>query len=590
MPGLIPDNILEDILSRINIVDLIAEYMPLKRAGRNFRALCPFHHEKTPSFMVSPDRQIFHCFGCGESGNAFKFLMRYDRLDFPEAVEILAKRAGVILPEKKATDPKIASLGTQLYKINELAAGFYQQLLNSPEGVVAKDYLAKRNLKEETLKSFKLGYSSEKWDGLINFLRAKGVSLVLLEKAGLVLARESGGYYDRFRQRIIFPIFDIKSRILGFGGRILVDQDKNQAKYVNSPETPIYSKGKNLYGLNLAKDAISDKDYVVIVEGYLDFIMPFQEGLSNIVACLGTALTEEQARLLKRYTHNVVMVYDADNAGQIATLRTLDIFVEEGMNVKIAALPDGFDPDSFVRKYGIADFAKRIDSAESLFDYKLKHLKSRFNAKEIEGKAKISSEMLSTISKFKHAVTKSEYIKRLAEELSVNEDALLQELGKVKTGESRRVISAVAAQKKPLDVNSTESLLIKLMLEENELVGHIRQHLEPSDFQDARLSKMVAIMFDLVSQGKAIEQSRLVNYLEDKESLECICASVFQSEVSVENKERVVEDCINRIKHKRVVHNRQRLQEEIKLAEESGDEGKLDKLREEFCNSIKRSK
>jgi len=589
MAGLIPENILEDILSRVDIVEVISEYMPLKRAGRNFKALCPFHHEKTPSFMISPDRQIYHCFGCQESGNAFKFLMRYERLEFPEAVEVLARKAGIALPEVQKEDNKAASLNTQLYKINELATLFYAQMLNSKEGQVAKNYLLSRNIKEETIKLFQLGFAPGQWDALINHLRAKSINLSLLERAGLVLSRESAGFYDRFRNRIIFPIVDIKPRTLGFGARILVDKDKASPKYINSPETPIYTKGRNLYGLNLAKDAIKENDYVVIVEGYLDFIMPYQEGLQNIVASLGTALTEEQVRLLKRYTHNVVMVYDADDAGQMATLRTLDIFIEEGMNVRIVSLPEGFDPDLFVRKNGIDNFKNRIELASCLFDYKLKILKSRHNIRQIEGKARISQEMLPTINRFKNAVLKSEYIKRLAEELDVREDALLQELNKIKPERPYSDLKHTT-EKKTVTMNPTESLLIKLMLEENELINHIREHLEPADFQDERISRIVSVMFDLSGQGKTVEPSKLINYLEDQDSLECICESAFKTEVSSENKEMIVNDCIRMIKNKRHVLTRQRLQEEIKIAEDSGDEEKLNSLKTQFCNLIKRGR
>jgi DNA primase len=589
MPGHIPENILEDILSRINIVEVISEYMPLKRAGRNFKALCPFHHEKTPSFMVSPDRQIYHCFGCSESGNAFKFLMRYERMEFPEAVEILAKKAGVTLPEIKKIDDKTLSINTQLYKINELATIFYKQILNSEEGLEAKNYLLKRKLTPETIKLFQLGYAPDKWDVLISHLRAKGISLSLLEKAGLILTKESGGYYDRFRQRVIFPIFDIKSRVLGFGARILIDKDKSSPKYINSPETAIYTKGRNLYGLNLAKEAIRENDYAVIVEGYLDFIMPYQVGLQNIIASLGTALTEEQARLIKRYTHNVVMVYDADSAGLMATLRTLDIFIEEGMNVKVVSLPQGFDPDLFVREKGIGGLKERIGSAENLFEYKLKILKSQHNSREIEGKAKISQEMLPTINRFKNAVLKSEYIKRLAEELKVKEEALLEELKKIKVQKTYSEVLA-PSKKEALDINPTEKLLLKLMIEENELIEHVRKHLEPGDFQDERTAQIVSIMFDLVSQGKTIEPNKLINYLDDQESLECICESVFSPDISVDHKERIVDDCIKRIKNRKIVLMRQRLQEEIKMAEELGDEKKLDELRQEFCSLIKKGK
>ena len=341
MAGLIPENILEDILGRVDIVEVISGYIPLKRAGRNFKALCPFHHEKTPSFMVSPDKQIYHCFACGVGGNAFNFLMQYERLEFPEAVEALARKAGVNLPKDQKQDQRAVSLITQLYKINELAADFYAHNLISSQGSSARSYFLKRGLKDETIKTFNLGFAHDRWDLLINYLRAKGISLSLLEKAGLVLAKEGGGYYDRFRNRLIFPILDIKSRVLGFGARVLGDA---LPKYMNSPETPIYIKGKNVYGLNFAHEAIREEDAVVVVEGYLDFIIPYQAGVHNIVASLGTAFTPDQAKLLKRYTHNVVMVYDADKAGELASLRSLDIFIDEDMNVKVASLPLGSDP------------------------------------------------------------------------------------------------------------------------------------------------------------------------------------------------------------------------------------------------------
>ncbi|MDD5108680.1 MAG: DNA primase [Candidatus Omnitrophica bacterium] len=274
MSGLIPENLLEDILGRTDIVELISSYLQLKKAGSNFKANCPFHHEKTASFMVSPQRQIYHCFGCGESGNAFKFLMRHERMEFPEAVEVLAKKAGVNLPqEHKPEALKAASLNNQLYKVNELAANFYENNLFTTSGLSACDYLKNRGVKLSTVKEFHLGLAGNGWDNLINFLRLKNISLSLMENAGLVLAKEAGGYYDRFRNRIIFPIFDIHSRVIGFGARVM---DNCLPKYINSPETPIYTKGRNLFGLNLSKDFIRDTDCVIIVEGYLDFMIPYQ--------------------------------------------------------------------------------------------------------------------------------------------------------------------------------------------------------------------------------------------------------------------------------------------------------------------------
>jgi DNA primase len=583
--GRIPENILEDILNRVDIVEVISGFIPLKRAGRNFKALCPFHQEKTPSFMVSPDRQIYHCFGCQESGNAFKFLMRYERLEFLEAVEILAKKAGVVLPKVDTQDSKTANLITQLYKINELAALFYENTLNSQSGMPAKDYLLKRGLTVQTINSFKLGLGLDKWDALIIHLRARNVALALLEKAGLILAKEGGGYYDRFRNRIIFPIFDIKSRSVGFGARVL---DDTLPKYINSPETPIYTKGRNLYGLNLAKDAIRESDSVVVVEGYLDFIMPYQQGLKNIVASLGTALTLEQARLLKRYTHNVVMVYDADSAGELATLRSLDIFIEEEMNVRVVSLPKGFDPDLFVRKNGISNFKEKVNEAKNLFDYKLGILKSRYDVKDVEAKAQISQSMLQTLLKFKNAVLKSEYIKRLAEDLDIREDALLQEAKKVKPDRAYAGLNN-AFGKKALNINPTEKLLIKLMLEETELIQQIRENLEPADFQDERISRIVSIMFDLASQGKNIEPHLLINHLGEEDISQIICESIFAPEGSTsEDKERVVNDCIQRLKNEKLKLKRQHLHDQIKTAQHLGDEERLQRLIEEFHCLIKK--
>lgn len=585
MIGRIPENILEDILNRVDIVELISGYVPLKRAGKNFKANCPFHPEKTPSFMVSPDRQIYHCFGCGESGNAFKFLMRYERLEFPEAVENLAQRAGVTLHENNERNSHVESLYSQFYKINELTLSFYESNLNSDAGEHAKKYLLKRGVRQESIKLFKLGFALDKWDSLITHLRAKNISLSLLEKAGLILSKEKGGYYDRFRNRIVFPIIDGKSKTVAFGARVLPSpggqNEDSLPKYINSPETSIYTKGKNLYGLYCAKDAIRQNDYAVVVEGYLDFIIPFQEGLDNIVASLGTALTLEQVRLLKRYTHNVVMIYDGDAAGQIATLRTLDIFIEEGLNVKVAPLPEGFDPDSFVRNNGVESLKEKINNAENIFDYKLKVLKSRYTHLDIEARAKISSEMLATIKKFENAVLRSEYIRRLSEELRVKEDALFEELHKLKNNATDSHIKN-AEQKKAITISPAEKLLIKLMLEENDLINRVKEDFEPTDFQDGITRKIVSTMFGLAKEGKRIDTGVLMNYMGDEDILHVICESAFTPEIIIQEKEKIIGECIQRIKDDKLKYKRQYLHEQITLAQNSGDTEKVSSLMQEF--------
>ena len=584
MAGLIPENILDDILARVNIVEIISGCIPLKRAGRNFKACCPFHHEKTASFVVSPERQIYNCFGCGESGNAFKFLMRYERMDFPEAVETLARKVGVILPENDFKDNKNQGLVTELFRVNESAAQFYCTNLNSSQGSGPKDYLLKRGILPETINVLKIGFALDKWDSLINHLRGKGFSLDILEKAGLIVNRDTGGYYDRFRNRIVFPVFDIKGRVLGFGARVL---DSSLPKYINSPETPVYTKGRNLYGLNLAKESIRENDFVGVVEGYMDFILPHQEGVKSIVASQGTALTVEQVRLLKRYTNNVIVIYDADSAGELATLRSLDIFVEEEVDVKVVSLPKGFDPDSFVRKNGIEGFRKEIENAVNLFDYKLAVLKSRYDIKEIANKAKVSSLMFETINKFKNAILRAEYLKKLSFELGVNEEALLEE-AKKGNKDKFRTPPQINSKKKPLDISPTEKLLMSLMLEENSLINRIKENFDPQDFKDERISRIVSVMFKLIEQGKEVRPQSLVNHFEDDISY-LICESDFLPEgMSLEHKERMVDDCLKRLKDSRAKVKREKLHEEIKVAQQSGDETRLNKLIEEFHSLIKK--
>jgi len=586
MSARIPESLLEDILGRVDIVEIISGYIPLKKAGRNFRANCPFHHEKTPSFMVSPERQIYHCFGCGESGNAFRFLMRHERMEFPEAVEVLAKKIGLILPEQNKPEiARQASLNTQLYKINELSLNFYENNLNAPGALAFRDYLLHRGIKLATIKEFHLGLAGSHWEGLINYLRSKNISLSLMEKAGLILAKDAGGYYDRFRNRIIFPIFDIRSRVIGFGARVL---DKTLPKYINSPETPVYIKGRNLFGLNLSKDHIRENDFAIIVEGYLDFMIPYQEGLKNIVASQGTALTLEQIRLLKRYTHNVVMIYDGDTAGEIATLRSLDMLIEEGMNVRVVPLPKGMDPDALVRKDGVNSLRGKIQNAKSLFDYKLEVLKQRYNIMDAHGKSKIASEMLSTINKFDNAILRGEYIKRLAEEIKIDEHYILEELNKLKPNAALCSEEGLGVKRSVSEINPAEKLLIKFMLEEKELIERIMQELSPADFADLRTAKIVSLMHDLFTQGKNIEPSILMNYFSEDDASQLVCESMFMPELLGEEREKAVNDCIMRIKVQRLKSQREHLHIQIKSAQSLGDEQKLNSLIKEFHNLIKK--
>ena len=579
MAGYIPQNLLDEILDKVDIVELISGFFPLKRAGRNFKAICPFHHEKTPSFMVNPSRQIFHCFGCGKGGNAFSFLMEYERMDFLEAVKTLANKTGVALPETRSPD-KASGLISSLYKINELACNFYQSVLNSQNAIFARAYLNKRNIKNETLGLFRLGLSLDKWDGLFSFLRSKNINLTLMEKSGLICPRKEGGYYDRFRKRIIFPIFDVKNRVVAFGARLLID-DSTLAKYINSPESLIYVKGRHLYGLNLTRESIRQEDSAIIVEGYLDCITVYQAGIKNIVASLGTSLTLEQIRLLKRYTHNVIMVFDSDQAGQEATFRNLDIFIQEAMNVRVALMPPNFDPDSFLRKFGTQAFAERISSAKGLFDYKLDFLTSRYDLAKPEGKAHIAQEMLITLNNFKDAILQSEYVRRLAQALDIKEEALIIELNKIKNKNLYK--TPVLIKSAALKINPTERLLINLILRESEMVNQLKLVLQPDDFQDARIARVFSIICDLISQGENIHPSRLIGYLKDQESASLVSELLaIDDELPQRDTQEVMNDCISRMKKQRLNSRCQSLQEQIKMAEKAGNHEQLNRLVAEF--------
>jgi len=585
MPGLIPQEIIDRVLDATNIVDVVASYIPLKRAGRNFKALCPFHHEKTPSFIVSPDRQIYHCFGCGVGGNTVNFLMRHERMEFPEAVEVLANKVGIAIP-KNIPAEKTSGITQKLFDANELTCNFYQDFLfNSKKASVIRSYLEKRGITPATAKNFRLGYAPDKWDDLINYLRAKNISLSVIENSGLISAREDGsGFYDRFRNRIIFPIFDIKSRVIGFGARATEDKTP---KYINSPETKIYSKGRNLFGLNFTKDAIRKQDQVVVVEGYMDFIIPYQAGIENIVASSGTALTVEQIRLLKRYTQNAIIIFDSDQAGELATLRSLDLFLSLEMNVKVVSLPDGFDPDSFVREKGVDKLKEKIDKAINLFDYKLNLLKEKFDIKKSEDKAKIAHEMLITISKVKNEVLKSSYLKKLAEILSVREDALLIELNKVKD-DSLILDYDRFLTSKSLNLNVVEKMIVKLLLEEEGLIQQTKEKLEISDFQDPHVKKIMCSIFDLNSKGKKIEVSRLMSYFDDQAICQTLTQLCFSEECKKIDKQKAFDDCVNRLKKENLKTKRLRLRDEIKTAESDGNKQRLNELIKEYNCLIKR--
>jgi DNA primase len=587
MSPFIPDNILDQILDRCDIVEIISSYLPLKRAGRNYKALCPFHHEKTPSFTVNPEKGIFHCFGCGVGGNVISFIMKYERLEFPEVAKMLAKKTGVLLPERSTKGfEQSASLVNSLYRIHELTAAYFQNSLVSPSGKRARDYLIKRGIQNETASKFKLGFASDAWDGLFSYLKKKGFNKEVIEKSGLIISRpQKSGYYDRFRNRLVFPIFNQRDKIIAFAGRVF---DDSMPKYMNSPETLIYNKSRTLFGLNLAKKCINEKDAAVIVEGYTDLMIPYQGGMKNIIASCGTALTPEHIRLLKRHSRNVIMVYDSDKAGQMATLRGLDLLLAEDMNVGIIQLPKGFDPDSFVRKYKIEAFQELLEKPTALFEYKLNVSKSRYSTETTEAKIKVADEMLSTISKVNNAILKSEYIKRLSEALDLKEDAIRLEAKKIKKHSGGYSIQPISFNKEEsVPLSAAEKIVIGLIIEDNNLISSVKEKLNRNEFCNDYAQRIVEFIFGLHEQNKTVSYAALINSL-DIDGVENLLSEIAAANSAFTDKKKNLEDCILWIKKNNLKRNLEKLRHQIKEAQNVGEHGRVTELIIEYNSLMKR--
>ncbi len=571
---------IEQIQSRLDIVEVVSGYIPLKKAGANFRALCPFHQEKTPSFMVSPSKQIYHCFGCGAGGDVISFVMEYEKVEFMEALKILAQKTGIKIPLFRKRDYIRRSTAANLiYRINEMATSYYNAiLLGSNKAIRAREYLRQRGISAQTVATFKLGFAPDLWDGLLKYAQKNHINADALSKAGLAIPGKEGTFYDRFRNRIMFPIFGINSKTVGFGARVL---DDSMPKYINSPETDIYIKGRHLYGLNIAQHEIRKRDEVVIVEGYLDLIIPFQNGICNIVATLGTALTVEQISLIKRYTSNVVIIFDADEAGEAASLRSLDILVGEGLNVKLASLPKGFDPDKYVRTKKAEGLRSVIDSAKGLFDYKMDILLSKYSRNSTEAKAKIISEMLPTIKRVSNAVLRSDYIKRLSHNLSVDEKAILIELKKVKLDYTRT--APVPAVEIKQETRAAEKVIAALAMEDAEIARRIRDEFDIKDFKDMRVKKIIEHSFALINENKQPTAARLIHYIGDEKMSQFICHLLAEVE-NIVDREKTIEDCIRWIKIDNLRCRKEKLAHQIKEAEKSGNDKEVMVLVKEFNN------
>lgn len=431
MKGSIPEDKIEEVRRRIDIVSLIGEYVTLKKAGRNYLGLCPFHREKTPSFTVSPDKQMFYCFGCSEGGNGVSFLMKLNHLTFPEAIRQLAGKVGVVISDRPPSreERERSTLGEQIRRVNGLAADYFTGVLQSPAGEEAGAYLRNRGIGAEAIRTFRIGFAPEGWQNLIDFLDRKRVPPKLVEQAGLAIPRAgegARGHYDRFRGRLMIPIEDIDGHVIAFGGRVM---GTDEPKYMNSPESPVYTKGSNLYGLSRTREAVRQAGFSLMVEGYFDLIALWGAGIQNVVATLGTALTRAQVDLLRRYAPRVAVVFDPDEAGRKALARSLELFLAGNVHAKAVILPDGHDPDDFVRTQGREKMEALVARAEPMVDYYIEEiLGGRGTLEEDRDKLK---EAVAFLSRIGDAVERNLFIKKVAETLNVDQEVLKVEVGRL---------------------------------------------------------------------------------------------------------------------------------------------------------------
>lgn len=537
---------IDDIKSNNDIVDIISQYVILKRSGRNFLGLCPFHKEKTPSFSVSADKQIFHCFGCGIGGDVISFICKIDNVNYKEAIEILAEKAGIPLPISDNTnDTKKEMLKQKIYEINELVANFYHQNLYTSIAKPAQEYVKKRKLDNNTLKKFMIGYSTG-GNEVYKLLKEKGFTEEQILASNLV-KKTNYGYNDVYKNRLMFPIQDIRNRYIAFGGRVL---DNSLPKYINSPEGIVYSKGKNLYALNIAKGTKLDK--IIMVEGYMDAVSLHQRGIPNAVASLGTSLTEGQARLLRKYTEKVIIAYDSDGAGQTATLRGLEILTSAGCDVRILQMEGAKDPDEYVIKYGNGRFNMLVDNAISLIEFKTKVLKKSLDLNNVNDKIKFLKETAKLLTTVESKIEQELYIDRMAEEYNVSKEALYAEINKM----SGKRITAKILERKPQAIIKKENVEKKLIEREKSIIAlliqekayeQIKNEIKVEDFKSDVNKKILRKLYEEYEKGNSNINDVITFFMHDEEVISRL-TEIMAEEYEIKNDEKAIRNIINTYK------------------------------------------
>ena len=581
------DEIIDEIRQSNDIVDVISQYVRLKRSGRNFFGLCPFHNEKSPSFSVSPDKQIFHCFGCGVGGNVFTFLMKIEGISFFEAIQMLAERANIVLPTlENNIDSAKEELKAKVYKVNEFTADFYHKNLYLPTAKIAQEYVKKRKLSNETLKSFQIGFSG-KFDELYRELKKQGFQEREILESGLVNKNERGQYIDRYRNRLMFPICDVRGRVIAFGGRVL---DDSKPKYINSPENIVYSKGRNLFGLNVAKKG--DLKKILIVEGYMDVISLHQRGITNVVAPLGTALTEQQGWLLRKNAEQIILSFDSDEAGLTAKTRALEILQNMGCDIRILQMDGAKDPDEYIIKYGNARFLNLVDKALSVVEFKVKMLKRNLNLENVNDKIKFLNEIAKIIAKIDNTMEREVYIEKIAKEYEISKEAIYAEVNKLTY--SNQKDEKVLSKQKPIIVHRKneepeiseaikrrENTILSILLTGNEnLYQIIKQNISIEDFKYTLNKEIAKKVYEELEKGNSNINSILDNMTEEQQNH---ITEIMSTDYEIEDMEKAIDDIIQSYQKDKL--NERKL-EILKLLDTVAEATERKKLEKELSDII----
>ena len=581
------EEIINDVRQSNDIVDVISQYVHLKRSGRNFFGLCPFHNEKSPSFSVSPDKQIFHCFGCGVGGNVITFISKIEGLNFIETVQMLAERANIQLPTlENSGDAQKEILKDKVYKVNEFAAEFYHQNLYKPQAKLAQEYVKKRQLSNETLKSFKIGFSG-RINELYQELKKQGFGEQEILESGLVNKNDRGQYIDRYRNRLMFPICDVRGRVIAFGGRVL---DDSKPKYINSPENIVYSKGRHLFGLNVAKKGDTKK--LLIVEGYMDVISLHQRGITNVVAPLGTALTEQQGWLLRKNSEQIILSFDSDEAGLQAKLRALEILQNMGCDLRVLQMEGAKDPDEYILKYGNVRFQSLVDKALSVIEFKVKILKKELNLENTNDKIKFLNEIAKLISKVDNTIEREVYIEKIAKEYDISKEAIYAEVNKLTykglksekiLEKSKPVVTHKKIEKKEVSpaIKKRENTIISILLTGDlSIFQIIKQSIKPEDFQDEVNANIAKKLYEELEKGNS-NINGIIDELEQEEQNQI--TMIMADDYEINDLEKAIDDLIQTYE-KEKLNNRKF--EILEMLEQTTNIDEKKELEKELSNII----